>query len=436
MTQNIGKILFIDDKYEDPVKKAVTLLVEKGLTVQFWNGKGDFPSTISNVRVVIVDLDLADTKQQKTATLSFYYPVLEALNKIPAPVVAIIMAREFDEEDPHNLNHFYEESYGPFKGIILDAGLDKEEEFAEPTKLWKIITESIEKEKILKLLFTWEAIVDKAQDKAFSQLISKDIKCTLPNMMRSICRDFGEESAARELVDTIMQIVSRQTYASDEFKVLDKLVKEINAGNYEVSKEYPCKEDFLLYNKLMFYAPTKDEPYWTGDIFKTEGLEKYYDYAIILTPVCDFANTKSKRLLLCFGFPILEEAFADKDYPPYKHDPAIAKKIDLKKPPEEIIAAMKRRYFGSDKTGESFYPLWNFIEGDKVLGVCFDFTKVQSVDNDKIKWTRIQRLDFPFKQHMLESYGRFMSRVGVSEINKNPEQLRNRLNAQVKEKQE
>ena len=61
-----------------------------------------------------------------------------------------------------------------------------------------------------------------------------------------------------------------------------------------------------------------------------------------------------------------------------------------------------------DITGDfAIYHTWNFIEkDDKVLGICFDFTKVQSVYTDDIKWTRLQRLDFPFKQHMIESYGK------------------------------
>ena len=92
MALNVGKILFIDNAFEDAIQKAVTVLIEKGMAVQFWDGKGEFPRTISNVRVVIIDLDLANTKQAKTQTLSFYYPMIEALNKVPGPVVVIIMA--------------------------------------------------------------------------------------------------------------------------------------------------------------------------------------------------------------------------------------------------------------------------------------------------------------------------------------------------------
>ena len=189
--------------------------------------------------------------------------------------------------------YFYEQSNNsPFKGVILNVGLTKDEEIADPPKLWKLITDSVEKEKTLRLLFAWEAVIDKAQDKAFGQSISKDIQCTVSNLIRSLCKDFGEESAARELVNTIMQLVSRRMYEPEEFKSLDALIKEINTKNVEPIPNYPCKEDISLYNKLMFYQPNNDEPVWTGDIFKTQGLAKYDQYAIVLTPVVILRMTK------------------------------------------------------------------------------------------------------------------------------------------------
>ncbi len=435
MALTIGKILFVDNRYEEAVQKAVTVLVENGLTVQFWDGRGDLPTTISNVRVVIIDLDLADMKT-KTNSLAFYSPILEILHKIPGPLVVMIMAQEYEDIDPGNLNYYYEQSFGSFKGVILQDGLSKDDEIADPSKLLKLIMTSIQNDRILRLLLTWETVVDKAQDRAFDQLISKDIKLTVPNLVRSLCRDFSEDSAARELVSTIMQLVSRRMYEPSEFRLLDALVKEINKESIGINPDYPCKEDLLLYNRLMFYEPIPEEPVWTGDIFKTNGLPKYDDYAIVLTPVCDFANNKTSRALVCFGFPIIEGAFADSDYPPYRFDLEVIKKVEIPLDQKEIVACIKSRYvLGKVKNTENLYTLWNFKVDDKILGLCFDFNNIKTMEIQELKkWERVQRLDFPFKQHILETYGRFMSRVGTSELNKSPEQLHERLSDAKKRK--
>lgn len=433
MMSNLPKVLFIDDTYDDTIKGAVAAIVQMGIPVQFWNGKGDFPKGISNVRIAVIDLDLAGIGL-RSGTEADYFPAVEALHKIPGPSLVIIMAKDFIDDDPSSLRSYYEKSYqSPFHGLIMEKGLTKYEELEDPSKLPKLLADSIENDKILSLLLTWETVIDKAQDKAFSQLVAKEMGTTIRYLIRSLCRDFGNESAAHELVSTIAQLILRRMYEPEEFKTLDVLVKKINSECVEANDDYPCKEDLLLYNKLMFYEPSADEPVWTGDIFRTEGLPKYYQYAIVLTPVCDLINRKTARVLLCFGFPIIEEAFADPEYPPYKIDSEIINRVENGEKPDEIVACMKKRYLGKGKLAENFYTLWNFLVEDEVLGLCFDFNRVMSMNIEGVKkWKRLQRLDFPFRQHILEVYGRFISRVGVPETNKNPEQLREKLKEHVK----
>jgi len=433
MVSSVPKVLFIDDTYDDTIKGAVAAIVEMGIPVQFWNGKGDFPKGISNVRIVVIDLDLTGIGL-RSGTDADYFPAAEALHKLPGPSLVVILAKDFLDDDPSNLRSYYEEKYeSPFHGLIMEEGLMKYDELEDPSKLPKLLADSIENDKILSLLLTWETVIDKAQDKAFSQLVAKEIGTTIPNLIRSLCRDFGEESAAHELVSTIAQLILRRMYEPEEFKELDALVKKINSECVEAKGDYPCKEDLLLYSKLMFYEPSADEPIWTGDIFRTEGLPKYYQYGIVLTPVCDLANRKTARVLLCFGFPIVEKAFADPEYPPYKIDSEIINRVENKEKPDEIIDCMKRRYLGKGRLAENFYTLWNFFVEDEVLGLCFDLNNVLSMNvEDMKKWKRLQRLDFPFRQHVLEVYGRLMSRVGVPEINKNPEQLREKLKEHIK----
>jgi len=84
--------------------------------------------------------------------------------------------------------------------------------------------------------------------------------------------------------------------------------------------------------------------------------------------VCDFANKKVSRVLLCPGFPINEEAFKDAEYPPYMSDPVIIRKVIGKESQDNIIASLKKRYvLGNEELGENFYTLWNFKIGGKFV---------------------------------------------------------------------
>jgi len=145
------------------------------------------------------------------------------------------------------------------------------------------LTETISGDKTLNLLLIWEAVIDKAQDKAFNQLILKEIKDTVANLIKSLCRDFGEESAARELVRTIMQLILRRMYEPEEFEELDSLVREFNATKIQDNTDYPSNEDLLLYNKLMFYSPNPEEPMWTETFIKSR------DFPIL--QLCYCSNT-------------------------------------------------------------------------------------------------------------------------------------------------
>ena len=428
MTTSIGKILFIDDKYSD-VKKAVEKLVEKGMTVQYWNGKGDFPVSIFNVRVVIIDLDLSGIGT-RAAGPEFYLSAAQVLNKIPGPFVAIIMALDYNTDDPSSLNSYYKEKFpeSPLCGVVAKNGLTKDEVDEDPTTLKKIIETTISEDKILGLVLAWEGVMDKAQDKAFSDIITKEIRCTVLSLVKSLCRDFGEESAAREFVITMMRLVSRRTFEPKEFQDLDTLTRELNLINIDDPDKYPCEEDLQMHNKLMFFEPVSTEMVWTGDIFKTSGLPRFDDYAIVLTPVCDLVNNKTAKVLMCIGFPVDEAFFKDSEYPPYKIDNGV-KDIELQaKNRDKTANFIKNKYMlGKPRLPDSLFFLWNFEDEAKILGICFNFNNIKTlsaIEINESKWKRIRRLDSPFIQELLERYGRFASRVGTPEINLSPIKLR------------
>jgi hypothetical protein len=270
MLSSIGKILLVDDHYDEIIKKAVITLIEKGMPVQFWNGKGDFPEIIRNVRVVILDLDLVGLGIRSGS--EFYYPAAEALSKIPGPFVVVIMAMDFQEDDPSNLASFYNTHFeSPLCGFVALQGLSKDEELEDPSRLESLILSSVGQNKILSLILFWEELVDRAKDKAFSDLIAKEIEGTVLALVKSLCKDFGEESAARELANVMMRLISRRMCEHKRFERLNEIIKELNVVSIGQTVEYPTEEDLLLYNRLMFYEPGVEEDVWTGDIYRVEG---------------------------------------------------------------------------------------------------------------------------------------------------------------------
>ena len=141
--ENVGKILIVDDKYDEAIEAAVTTLVQSGMSVQYWNGKGNFPEMIRNVRVVVLDLALTGLEDRLSGP-GFYYSAAQALNKIPGPFLVVIMSVEFNEDDPSNLEDAYKGFFdSPICGFISKTGLKRADELDDPKRIAEIIVSSI-----------------------------------------------------------------------------------------------------------------------------------------------------------------------------------------------------------------------------------------------------------------------------------------------------
>lgn len=409
-----GKILVVDDRYDEAVEKAVTTLVQRGMLVQYWDGKGDFPETIRNVRVVILDLDLAGLGSRSPGP-EFYSLAAQALNKIPGPFVVVIMALDFNDKDPSNLKETYQNIYGaPFPGFVAQEGLTKTSELHDTEgakRLAELITGAISGNSILDLILLWEVVLDRAKDQALRDLVKVEFENTIIALIQSICKELGEESAALQLVDIVMTLVSRNVRGGKEFEKLDNLIRTLNKS------PPPTKRDSFLYHRLKFYHPTQEESHWTGDIYRTTNERKYDQYAIVLTPACDLAQRKAKSVLVCFAFPLKEECLVDKEYPPYVVDDFVAKKL-ASASIFEAAQLVRQRYFDFDSTNlpMRMHRVPHFADNtnDEPFGICFDFSNVRSLPVDDLKkWQRICRLDSPFIEDMLQKYGSHAFRIGI-----------------------
>jgi hypothetical protein len=429
---DIGKVLFVDDDYST-IADVVESFLDAGIPVQYWKGSGELPSSIFNVRIVVVDLDLTDLKMRIPGD-EFFIPAVDALKIIPGPFIVVIVAREFKKDDPARLEKMYlERTKAPLVGFIADAGLTKEQ-LEDPRILEGLIVSVLEKNEILHLILSWEGIFDRSKDAALHDIMASNVEAPARALVNILCSNFGETKAtARELIDVMTRLVSRRTSETEDFNNLVKLISGINKtlpGNLD---GFPSSEDLRLYSRLMFYLPPTEEDVTTGDIYETP---KKFQYGIVLTPKCDLTQEKTDNVLVCYGFPLKKECFLEKDFPAHKSDPEIAKlhKENVKSP-EKIAEIMEHRYF-TERLPQWLPILWNFCPEEKNFGICLDFRGVQSVEKTEVKkWKRLSRIDSPYIEEILQKYGSMMSRIGTLEINRSPFQLQ-KFMKKVKEEAE
>lgn len=421
---NVEQVLFVDDDYKT-IAEVTSSFLEQGIQVQYWNGSGNLPESVLNARIVVLDLDLTDSDMKAAMGDEFYIPVVNALKKIPGPFIVIIVAREFDKKDPNNLRRMYKREMGaPFCGYIADRGLTKEE--LTPRRLESLISSLLAKNVVLNLVLAWERMFDKAKDVALDEIAANNVDRSIRALVKILYRNFGEsEGAARALVDEMTRLVSRRTCETKHFRILAGLVDEINNTLLKKVK-IPTREDLLLYSRLIFYTPTKEEAIMTGDIFKTT---EEFKYGIILTPKCDLMQRKTKKVLICYGFPLKRLYFRNKNYPPHKNDPVIAKLHEEKLPMINIAENVKKRYLENARgLPNALQVMWHFNPKEGTQGICLDFNNVQSVEISRVnKWRRLARIDSPYIDEILQRYGSLASRIGSLEINRSPSQLQDFL---------
>jgi hypothetical protein len=258
--------------------------------------------------------------------------------------------------------------------------------------------------------------MNRARDLALGSLVAKNVEPTIIALIKILCKEMGSESAAREFISLMDRLVSRQTCLASTFKELDALIIELDKKPTQIATG-PDEQKSSLYNRLMFHVPEKDERVWTGDIYKAQTAKKYDQYAIVLNSPCDLAQSKTKKIRVCYAFSLVADFFDDLEYPPYKLDTSLCDKIG-KEPDANVKKLAKEKYMGKEKLTDNFHVLHNFKENDQSFRLCFDFNNVNNIDLNEIgKWIRVCRLDSPYVEHMIQKYANCVFRIGTMPIN-------------------
>jgi len=416
-----GKVLIVDDEYDESIDLAVKQLLQNGVRVDYWNGS-DNKANLSNVRIVLLDLILRKDDADRPAPEKFY-KAIEALSQIRGASIVIIFSNTADE--PNEFESAYTRKQGrKYPGIISSEKMEKGK-LEDHKQLISLIEGSVKKYPELRLALVVESIVDSAKDGAFQHTLGQNVD-VVATLIRILERQTGFEGLRKDLVDTMIRIISRYAHSGEAYEVLSDVLKVI----LEKAPARLAEADGSLLSLLMYYQP-KEEQVWTGDIFQTPK-EDGRDIAIVLTPACDLAWNKRDFVTIALGFSLTDPVCKDREGVLFRKDSNLRDWAVKEKGPvdagsrEDILNRINGRIKRYRVTGEDL-PSWAYLlrhvnNGKDLVDVCLDLGDIETVALEELtkkgsQWTRITRLDSPFIEALLQHFGEHLSRIGVPDVN-------------------
>ena len=401
-----GKILIVDDKFDD-VKELMLKLLNDNIPVQYWDSQSELKYALTNVRILILDLKLTEDQGEKYSD-NYFVPAAQVLNKIQGPFVLIILSTDYDKGDIRRLKDAYKEFYDDPLIIFGDeVGINKN---IEPNELYDKIRTKFENDDVLKLILSWEILLDVAKDNILHTISNKTAENEIIAFVKSIVKDVGDESLIKEFVLNMMRFLSRYMNSGNEYENLSSILKKINEKPDPENTYYPLLSDMRKY-----YIPNKNEKSWTGDIIKMKSDhasqinddEKFWEYGIVLNPTCDFSQNKVDNILICEGFAI-DESISKTNHPIHN---IIKNPLKNNINDEYIHEILKCTKFKNLRR----HILTNFGMGKTNLYLCFDFQRINSIKKSTLnqQYTRLNRLDSPYIEKMQQDYGNYSTRLGV-----------------------
>ena len=387
------------------------------------------------MRVVLLDIELqgepGDPKEKP-----YYYDAVDVLRKVRGAPLVFILSSTFTREQARLLRVVYEEQVKKkFHGVISDFGMRKDQ--VSSKTLVRKISDSLKPLDVLQILMLWEAVLDSAEDTTVETMFREEGRNVIKQLIRDLNGEVGKGSLGREFTLLCNRILSRFTREGTKFNALRRALENIAGQTTQLS---PSNEETLT-SLLMHYNP-KGENILTGDIFRTRK-EKAKEFAMVLNPVCDFAQRHVHQVTVAYGFRIDPEGIKKVSHPLYSRDPELAQILrgdkDSKWPTKrngELVKARKqfaiseanRKYFDKKSRPPIRFqvlrqvPIRSGKKSNKAQ-ICFDLQNLESLDGPieshpmLTPKRRVTRLDSPYVDLVLQNLGTYVSRLGALGIN-------------------
>ena len=307
-----GKVLVIDDKFDEDetIQEAFRQLLLNGVPVQYWTGKGK--ASFPNTRIVLLDLILSSTDALLTGPEKFDRAI-DALRKIPSASIAILLTSNPDEPSDFKarLDARLREGY-PW--VIASSKIEKQE-VANHQIIMSRIDQEIRLHPEVQLAMLLESIIDWSKDGAFLATLGRNVE-VVKALIKILDKQSGGAGPRRELVDTMIRVLSRHAHSGDAYdelkRVLDQMLRDgpPNLANSAAN----------LLSFLMYYRP-EDSMVWTGDIFRRRRAVK--DVMVVVTPSCDLLWERPTYASVVKGFALTDQVYSDRSSILFQIDPAL-----------------------------------------------------------------------------------------------------------------
>lgn len=392
----LSKVLVIDDKF-DSVSELIKNLTSCGVPILFWDGQGELPKSVLNVRVLILDLNLIGGDFYN----EMYDDVADRIKDISGPYAVLIVSNYNNIEAPDHLLQAYLDVTGKeLPGIVIRPGFTKEQAL-DVEKVIDSLESTLQKYDVLRIILLTELVLDDGRHNILKKLGTKQFNNTVRSLIDCINRESGKESAAREFALLMARFITRNMSASEHYKELTAAIESISPPTSNEPDEWS-----YVGNLRAYLEPEASEGFWTGDIFSIGIDGKIPIYAILITPKCDISVGKADLLTFCKGYKVPGEDCIDNDYPLLKCE----KKLKINDLKDRIR---------DQRWPIRYYPLHCFIDEEhskKAIQIIFDFQQIESITEDNLRsreWSRICRLDSPYIEDLLQKHSSYCSRLGT-----------------------
>jgi len=407
-----GRILVVDDVYKD-VADIVQRFREEGYGVIYRDGPSDDISRMSNIRLVILDLNLKGEgpgvdPEQPALVLK---RLTEGGNAFY--LVAVWSRYVEDREAPGDQDLLIElrEAYRrQTDRVFPDLFLKPFKKPLEQTELHDRIKQWVGEVPHAGLVFEWERLLNRSRDRTTGDIFDLE-GGSLASLAKVLRKEVGE-SVNRELVKLFNKVLLRCMTTGDLADIGELMDRLGGDGDVDLGW-YVRFHQFQAY-----YSLEETEPVWTGDIWETSEKDSERQFAVLITPACDLAQSKARYLKVAYAVLL---------------EPWSIAKSKFRMGKRKAIAALTRVELEPETEGEgqvipdlpqNIYPLPFFPAPNTFSWLLVDLSQVEAIRSDDFAdrgWKRICRLDSPYIEDLMHRYATLSARVGVPAI---PEKVR------------
>lgn len=398
-----GRILVIDNS-PDEVSQLIETLKSEGENVSYFMSLPD-DKFLENVRLLVLDLIL--DPRDEDASYQMVAGMIKKISEKSGFVVVAIWTKAASNNpasDRQITNRLKDLLVGTeFKGVVLDPfgkdGISQKELFI---RLKNIVSSNPQ----CSLLLEIERSVEAARDKTVSEILSVG---SVPLILKVLKEEVGEAALSREMVELYIKILARNSTITEEISTcVSKTLAEISDIDDEKYGH--------MYNLQSYYQTLPNERAWTGDVLEKEG-----EFAVIITPACDFAQNKDRpleHLKMIHAFRIDHH-----DLTKEEKTQELCSKLKIKIESREscIRAIFEGRYlqrrfyilrYLKDASAKTLYHL--VLDFQQVSKLPFRNTKTELEKEEG--WKSICRIDSPIIEDLLHEYSAYSSRIGTQSI--------------------